>query len=735
MDNPKFLPATPLNDLFGANPLEATQGLMVACTDLEGRFVYANRAYLQYAGLRSVPVGAFALEGVAAADALQVLETARKALAHPGQAFWVEFSKQLKRSWNRSRWEFMAICDSKGRPAGLQCFGYDITDACRQNRFREASIDLLSLGLGETLCPEDLLRRALDAALAVVPAAQAGSATLLYPDGRLHFVAAQGYDLAALKQACLDPLEPLSLSQHIQARVFTQADLARFNARLDPKRRAVLVGQGRSGAIQAMLATPVVVGGEPRAYLYLDHFEQADAFDDLDMRHAEGLAHHVALLLYGGELQEQVRFGRYHDAQTGLPNLRGLQELLEGLSPAPRALMALRCRSLERIRRLEGDAVWVALVREIARILQGELRMADWLAWDEGAFWLLLEGIGEPEEALSVLRRLREGVMVRLESRWPQLEFNPQVGVALARPGLEGPELSHAARSALQQSYHPDSVRFFDPVLLRKTTEEDILRQALGQALRPLRSGDKAHPFGFTLHYQPIWQLKDRRLHHFEALLRWTHPELGPIPPVKFLPLVEEEGWMMELGDWILRTVVQQAAQWRVAVAVNLAGSQLGPDLLQRLGAHLELYGLPPQQLICEVTEQVALDGASLGILQALSVQGHPLHLDDFGSGMSSLERLTRLPLSALKLGQGFMLNLGPIPCTDTSEARLLHALRGLADGLGLDIIVEGIETDAQLTFLLKEGFLLGQGYLLGRPAPYSDAEVSGLLRRKLRRR
>lgn len=701
------------------NPLEATRGLMVVCTDLEGRYTYANPAYLAYTGMKALPLGASALEHVAKEDLPQVMNTAKQALEHPGQAFWVEFSKPLRQAWNRSRWEFVAVCDEAGHPAGLQCMGYDISDSYRQGRFLEASLELLSSGLKEELSPEEVLQRALDAALAVVPAAQAGSATLLGPDGRFHFVAARGYDLAALKQVSLSPGEPLSLSRHIRAQVFTQADIAAFNARLDPERRALLEGPGRSREIQAMLATPVVVRGRPRAYLYLDHFGRPDAFDELDLRHLEGLAHHVAWLLYGEELQEELRFSRYHHPETGLENLRSLQELLLRLPPGHRALVALRCRSLERLRRLEGETVYFAAVCEIARVIQADLRLSDHLAWEENNFWLLLEGLREDREVYAVLERLQAGVKARLAVRFPDFDFKPQVGVILAQPGVSPLELPRAAELALD-SARPGTVRFFDSSLAYDTRETVALRRALKRALS---QGSSRVAESLALHYQPVFHLANQQLHHFEALLRWNPPGLGMVPPGKLLLLAEEEGWMSSLGDRILGMATQQAARWEIAVAVNLASSQLEPRLLDQVASHLTHNQLSPERLILEVTEEVALEEAGLEVLRALAERGHPLHLDDFGSGLSSLERITRLPFRAIKLGQGFMSSLGSLPVPHSPQARLLRALRGLAEGLGLEIIVEGIETQAQLEFLLAEGFTLGQGYLLGRPAAPAEAE------------
>ncbi len=707
------------------DPLNLSQGIMIVQTDLEGRFAYANRAYLAYMGLQSLPIGASALQHISPGDLPVVMHTVKQALSNPGQTFWVEFSKPLKKPWNRSRWEFMALLDRRGQPVGVQCMGYDISDAYRQARFQEASLALLSSGLKELLSPEAILQRALEEALKVVPVAQAGSATLLHPEGHFRFVAAHGYDLEALKKVPLNPQEPLSLSQHIRARVFTQADISRFNQRLDPERRGIIEGPGRASTIQAMLATPVVVRGQARAYLYLDHFERADAFDGVDLHHLEGLAHHVAWLLYGDELRSEAHYHRYHDPQTGLTNLHGLKETLAHLPPAPRALLALRCRSLERIRGLEGEGIWAAAVQTIAQAIQAELRTADRLAYEKDTFWLLLEGVDNLSDLQAVLARLKDSVHGRLVNSWSQLDFSPHVGVAFAQPGTNLLELPQAAEMALQHA-RPGQVHVYEPSLAHSTLEDYWLRQALGQALRPLKSGGA--PLGFHLYYQPIRALDNGMLYHLEALVRWLHPERGMISPARFLPVVEEEGWMGELGDWIIGEAVAHAAAWGIPVAVNLAGSQLEPSLPKRIAAHLAYHNLPPQQLILEVTEQAALDEINLSVLQNLALQGHPLHLDDFGTGFSSLERITTLPLSAIKLGQGFVKNLGPNPSSNTSEARLMRAVQALGRSLELQVIVEGIETEAQYRFLVAEGFRLGQGYLLGRPAAItSDAQLHAL--------
>lgn len=705
------------------DPLNWTQGIMVVHTDLKGRLTHANRAYLEYMWLQTPPTGTNVLQQVDPKDQPAVMRVAEQVLQNPSQTFWIEMGKPLKKPWNRSRWEFTAVVDMQGRPVGIQCIGYDISEAYRRARFQEASLELLSSSLKEPLSPDATLQRALEAALKAVPIAQAGSATLLQPEGHFRFVAAHGYDLEALQQVCLHPQEPLSLSQHIKAKVFTQSEIARFNQRLDPERRAIIEGPGRSGEIQAMLATPVVVQGKPRAYLYLDHFECADAFDEVDLHHLEGLVHHVAWLLYGHVLHSEAR----QDPQTGLPNLHSFKEALAGLAPSPRALLALHCRSLERIRRLEGEEPWRAAVQTIAHAVQTRLRSADRLAFEKGIFWLLLEEVDTPSAVQSVLARLQESVRCHLADCWPHLDFSPRVGVAFAQPGMPLLELPQAAELALERA-QSGQVRFYEPSLVQSALEDDWLRQALGQALRPLKLGEA--PLGFALHYQPIRALQDGQLQHLEALIRWQHPERGPISPARLLPIAEEEGWMLGLGDWILGEAIAHSAAWGLPVAVNLSGSQLEPDLPRRIRTHLSRHGLAPQRLILEVTERVALDEAGLSVLHTLALQGHPLHLDDFGTGFSSLERVASLPLSAIKLGQGFVKNLGPHPSSDTSGARLMRAVQSLGSSLGLQVIAEGIETEAQRRFLLAEGLALGQGYLLGQPtAVETNAQLQTLLK------
>lgn len=709
-------------------PFEVTHGIFVVRTNLEGRFTYANRAYLAYMGLESLPVGTSALDQVEPTERPRVLAAAKQALKHRGQPVWLEFGKlRPGLAWSRSRWEFVAVCDASGQPVELQCSGYDVSDSYRQERFREEVTALLAEALQQDSQPEALLRRALEAALGMVPVAQAGSVTLRGPDGRFHFVAAQGYDLAALSQVSLDPSEPLSLSRHIQARVFGPADLASFNARLDPKRREILEKAGCSDRIQAMLSVPVVVAEEPRAYLYLDHFERGDAFDALDLRQVEALAHYLALMLQESDLQQHLLHLRYHDPQTGLANLRLLLERLgrrldtrRRQDAAHLALLAIRIPALERLQELFGPLGRSAAVQTAARRILEATRFGDLLAWDVRQFWLLLGGLARPEDVLPIVERLQQALSLPLLPGWEGYTSTPMLGVALAGPETSPEDLLQQAEAAVGQASRSGMVVFFDPALREALQEERWLNEALRQAISQHR---------LVLYFQPVVELSSWHVQHLEALLRWPHPERGFIPPTRFIPLAERQGWMAELGDWVIAEAARKAACWGIPIAVNLSASQLTPTLPQAITAHCREAGIGPEGLVLEITESQALEPTALGVLQALAEEGYALHLDDFGSGYSSLEQITRLPIRAIKLGQGFLSSLGEDPLPESPTARVLTAVKSMGEGLGLEVIVEGIETKAQHRYLLAQGFRFGQGYLLGRPA---DARGTG---RRLKQR
>ncbi|WP_448377764.1 GAF domain-containing protein, partial [Fervidobacterium sp.] len=274
----------------------------VARLDPEGRLLWANPAFK-----KAFPQGLpFPLEGV---------------LAHPGQPQMTTTPGE-----SPAEWTLVAVPGPGGEALEVLALGIDLRErlSAQERETRWSVFRKNLLRVYETLMAEGFSESVfgliLEAALDTVPAAQAGSVTILKEDGYYHFVAAKGYDLEALRQVRLHPEEPLSLTEHREAQVFTQRDLLRFNQRLDPRRKEVMETAGWVKEIQAVLAVPVYLAGERKAFLYLDNLEREDAFTPPDLELAQAFASQLGLLLRRMELEGRLQHLAYHDPLTGLPN-------------------------------------------------------------------------------------------------------------------------------------------------------------------------------------------------------------------------------------------------------------------------------------------------------------------------------------------------------------------------------------------------------------------------------
>jgi EAL domain-containing protein (putative c-di-GMP-specific phosphodiesterase class I) len=232
--------------------------------------------------------------------------------------------------------------------------------------------------------------------------------------------------------------------------------------------------------------------------------------------------------------------------------------------------------------------------------------------------------------------------------------------------------------------------------------------------------------------YQPFWHLPERRIAGVEALLRWEHPERGPISPGDFIPVAEDSGLIVDLGARVLRTACAQVARWHaehgpLELTVNVSARQVAsPDLVATVADTLEQTGLPATSLALEITEGLLLEEtpATSQTIRALQALGVRLVLDDFGTGYSSLRYLQRYPLDGLKVDQAFVAALGP---DGDGDGAIIEAIVGMARALGMRIIPEGVETEGQLERLSALGLRFAQGFLLSRPLPPDSVE--GLLR------
>ncbi len=297
------------------------------------------------------------------------------------------------------------------------------------------------------------------------------------------------------------------------------------------------------------------------------------------------------------------------------------------------------------------------------------------------------------------------------------------LGLALDEDGtIEGEDLIKNANAAMQHSKRQGRGGY--QVYSKEMTRGAARMLGLESALREAIRNDE-----LTLHYQPQLDLGDDAVNCVEALVRWQHPEHGLVSPVDFIPLAEDTGLIVPLGAWVLREALRQLKEWdddggpRVRVAVNLSVQQLERgDLDKSVSDLLTEFGLGADRLELEITESQLMHNleSRRGVLSNLDALGVTISIDDFGTGYSSLAYLRRLPVGVLKIDRSFVRDIG----RDASADKIVVAVNGLAHGLGMKVVAEGVETQAQHDFLTLVGCDTIQGYLFGKPLPADEVRV-----------
>ena len=437
--------------------------------------------------------------------------------------------------------------------------------------------------------------------------------------------------------------------------------------------------------------------------------------------------------------EEQIRFLAYYDGLTRLPNrVLSMERLKLALENARRqnrtlAVLFLDLDQFKRINDTLGHGAGDRLLQGVAERLKKCLRSSDTigrvdpsdpsdtiarLGGDE--FIISLTDIARGEDAGRVAGRILEALNEPFRLDGQDVLIGGSIGISLFPH--DGADVETLLRNADAAMYHvKDSGRgafqFYNQSMNAAARERLAMEGSLRKALE---RGE------LLLHYQPLVDTDTGDIVGAEALVRWNHPELGLVPPAQFIPLAEETGLILPIGEWVLQAASAQARAWQdgghpaLHIAVNLSGRQFRQQpLVEVVGRVLGRTGFDPKHLELELTESVLMRDAeeTVRTLNGLKALGLRISVDDFGTGYSSLSYLTRFPIDILKIDRSFVREIA----TGRGEGAITSAIIAMAQGLDLAVVAEGVETEEQMEHLQRRGCRMMQGYLFGRPVPAEE--------------
>lgn len=497
--------------------------------------------------------------------------------------------------------------------------------------------------------------------------------------------------------------------------------------------------------------TPILVGVRANDEALFERVFEAGATDVYDTSASdEFVARRLAILLRASTRRASgARSSDSEESASGLPGGHAFEARVQRAmnhALVDGSCIAAMCLDVENFKEATaglGPEGAEQLLRGVATRLRDVLRETDtvqdtletpttsFARVADGQFSILLEGLESPEGAAKVGQRLMDLLSDPLEFQGEELSLFTNIGIAAYPSQVQGSaELLARARKAMMRAREEggNTQRFFDSDLNAKAFERLTLEANLRRALEREE---------LVVYYQPRVEVSTGRLLSFEALVRWQHPELGLVSPAQFIPLAEETGLIVPIGEWVLQTACRQNRAWQneglppVSVSVNLSSVQFRkPGLYETVVRVLGESGLDPSWLELELTESLLMQNADsvIDTLKRFRSAGIHLSIDDFGTGYSSLSYLRRFPIDALKIDRSFIREV----TTNSDDAALATSIILMGRSLKLRVIAEGVETESQLSFLRIMQCDEVQGFLYSRPVPAEEATAmlkNGLLR------
>jgi diguanylate cyclase (GGDEF)-like protein len=582
-----------------------------------------------------------------------------------------------------------------------------------------------------------ILDRLVERIVEIMPVTAAGVTLMSTADDRPRYVAAS--NAAALR---FERLQTTLAEGPCVAAFCSDAAVSLPDLRGDARFRTFGPEALRSG-LAAVFAFPLRHGGH-NAIGALDLYrDQPGPLDAAGLHAAQTMADVTAAYILNAQTRDDLREASdrfqessLHDALTGLPNRALFDQLLQhavGRTRRSGRQLAVMFADLDRfkdVNDLYGHQVGDELLVAVAERLSGLVRPGDVLARLAGdEFVILCENLDDASQVERLASRIDAGMNAPFAVSDQELHVTASVGIAFSGPGKDLPDqILRDADTAMYQAKRRGGAR--NQVIDLREQERTASQTNLSHDLHGVLSRDE-----MAMHYQPIVATADGRVSGLEALLRWTHPVRGPIPPPLVIALAEQSHLIADVGRWILEQSCGDRVDWKqfdptgrgFDIAVNVSpGELLSAGYLPMMAQTVARIGVDPGSVILEVTENVLIadPGRALIVLKELKQVGVRLALDDFGTGYSSLSYLQEFPVDIVKIDRAFVARLGTTPASDM----IVAAIVDLAHGLGKSVVAEGMETAAQYQALSALNCDFCQGFYLAKPMPAD--EVAAYIRR-----